>query len=158
VQIQQRVAVGADRVEGDVAEHQHAAEPDDDVESQAEDDVHQGRNHDVRLIHRGGKGVDHRRGKQGKHRNIPGARDVESAADAISYRLFLRRSSGLGTPPAHGAVAALHHVHPQRRQEEAADGDVEHVHPSPLDGVGYGVHLDHHDGEGQQDQPQSDVK
>ena len=38
---QQRIGIGADRIEGDVAEIEQAGEPDHDVEAEAEHDVDQ---------------------------------------------------------------------------------------------------------------------
>ncbi len=144
VQVQQHIGVSADRVEGHVAQVEQAGQADDDVQPQAEHHVDQGRDHDVGLV--------------GRHEPREGCRaDRQRRQDAAVERRAAakpghQRQVSIACGAAPGAPG--HQESPQRRQAEGPQGHPEHVQPAPLDDPLDGVDLDHHDREGQEDEPE----
>ncbi len=148
--VEERIGIGADRVEGDIAEIEQTGHADDDIQAQAEHDIHQGGRHDIGLVGRGElrKGDGH--GQQQRDQRILLLRRCQDAVDdrfLFLFRLFLDGS--VSGPVLHDDLDhAIDHKGPDR--------DIDRIFPAPTDDSLNWIDLDDHERKGQEDEPQRD--
>ncbi len=116
---EQRVGVGADRVEGDIAEVKETGEADDDVEAPAEQDVEQDLDAEIidPFLRAGGAEQRQHHDREGDERGDAGA-----PGEARRYRVAARRRFGFGRrarrPARKGRDDKADHESRERRGED----------------------------------------
>ena len=117
-----RIAVGADRIEGDVAEIEQAGETDHDVEAPSQHDVgqHQGRHIDEAPVGKGHEG------------KADGEHDQDQAEDLVVSQIEAGEAVLAGV----GLGSAGLGLRPEREKERAQHQRQRHQHHAPIDHPG----------------------
>ena len=143
VDIQKGVGVGADAVKGDVAQIQHAGQPHDHVEPQAQTDVDQHIGGHVLGIPSGKEGIAKGKRQQGDDPD-PVGHPAHGKAGGVPQS-GKRQADGVK------ASAFVHQV--EQQADRHADGDVEPDGEGPVEGEG-AVRVNAQQGPQQSQQPQ----